>query len=109
MVLSVSVCEREDAICSTSERVRYCTIFWAVSWWYANSPSSSIIHADVAEGDYLLAHKLLSDSVHTLRMCEDNPQIDIGTNRLLILFTGISPFRANMVRLAIPPLMNKCF
>lgn len=29
-------------------------------------------------------------------MCEANPTVDIGTNRMLILFTGISPFRANM-------------
>lgn len=47
-------------------------------------------------GDYLLAHKLLSESAHTLSMCEANPEIDIGANRLLILFTAISPFRANM-------------
>jgi hypothetical protein len=47
-------------------------------------------------GDYLLAHKLLSESTHTLSLCEANPQIDIGTNRMLILFTGISPYRANM-------------
>lgn len=47
-------------------------------------------------GDYLMAHKLLSESVHTLALCEANPQTDIGTNRMVILFTGISPFRANM-------------
>ncbi|KAJ4301209.1 hypothetical protein N0V90_003300 [Kalmusia sp. IMI 367209] len=47
-------------------------------------------------GDYLMAHKLLSESTHTLAMCEPNPQIDIGTNRLVILFTGIAPYRANM-------------
>ncbi|KAF2185068.1 hypothetical protein K469DRAFT_577814 [Zopfia rhizophila CBS 207.26] len=47
-------------------------------------------------GDYAMAHKLLSESVHTLSMCEPNPQVDIGTNRMVILFTGISPFRANM-------------
>lgn len=47
-------------------------------------------------GDYLLAHKLLSESAHTLSMCEANPEVDIGTNRLLILFTAISPFRAGM-------------
>ena len=29
-------------------------------------------------------------------MCEANPAVDIGTNRMLILFTGISPYRANM-------------
>lgn len=47
-------------------------------------------------GDYLMAHKLLSESVHTLAMCEANPEVDIGTNRMVILFTGIAPFRANM-------------
>lgn len=44
-------------------------------------------------GDYLLAQKLLSESVHTLPMCEANPEIDIGTNRMVILFTGIAPYR----------------
>jgi hypothetical protein len=47
-------------------------------------------------GDYLLAHKLISESVHTLALCDPNPQTDIGTNRMVILFTGISPYRANM-------------
>ncbi|KAF1914940.1 hypothetical protein BDU57DRAFT_520189 [Ampelomyces quisqualis] len=44
-------------------------------------------------GDYLLAQKLLWESVHTLPMCEANPEIDIGTNRMVILFTGIAPYR----------------
>jgi hypothetical protein len=43
-----------------------------------------------------MAHKLISESVHTLAMCDANPQTDIGTNRMVILFTGISPYRANM-------------
>ena len=44
----------------------------------------------------MLAHRLLSESAHTLSMCEANPEVDIGTNRMLILFTAISPFRAGM-------------
>lgn len=47
-------------------------------------------------GDYLLAHKLFSESTHTLALCPPDPTLDIGTNRLLILFTAISPYRANM-------------
>lgn len=47
-------------------------------------------------GDYLLAHKLVSESIHTLSLCAADPTQDIGTNRLLILFTAISPYRANM-------------
>jgi hypothetical protein len=43
-----------------------------------------------------MAHKLISESAHTLAMCEANPEIDIGTNRMVLLFTGISPYRANM-------------
>lgn len=54
--------------------------------------------ANSAIGDYLLANKLLSESVHVLPMCEANPEIDIGTNRMLILFTGIAPYRG-VVRL----------
>lgn len=44
-------------------------------------------------GDYLLAHKILSESAHTLPMCEANPEIDIGTNRMVILFSGIAAYR----------------
>ncbi|KAF3005711.1 hypothetical protein E8E13_005787 [Curvularia kusanoi] len=47
-------------------------------------------------GDYLLAHKLLSETSHTLSLCDPDPSHDIGANRLLILFTAISPYRANM-------------
>ncbi|KAJ4984026.1 hypothetical protein SVAN01_10457 [Stagonosporopsis vannaccii] len=47
-------------------------------------------------GDYLLAHKLLSESAHTLSLCDPSPTTDIGTNRLLVLFTALSPYRANM-------------
>ncbi|KAF2200745.1 hypothetical protein GQ43DRAFT_373116, partial [Delitschia confertaspora ATCC 74209] len=47
-------------------------------------------------GDYAMAHKLVSESVHTLALCDPNPSVDIGTNRMVILFTGISPYRANM-------------
>jgi hypothetical protein len=49
--------------------------------------------ADLFIGDYLLAQKILSESAHTLPMCEANPEIDIGTNRMVILFTGIAPYR----------------
>jgi hypothetical protein len=50
----------------------------------------------IPAGDYLLAHKLLAESTHTLALCDPSPETDIGTNRLVILFTGISPYRANM-------------
>jgi len=43
-----------------------------------------------------MAHKLLSESAHTLSLCDPAPTTDIGTNRMVILFTGISPYRANM-------------
>ncbi|KAJ4318344.1 hypothetical protein N0V94_004474 [Neodidymelliopsis sp. IMI 364377] len=47
-------------------------------------------------GDYHLAHTLLSSTTHVLSLCAPSPSTDIGTNRLLILFTAISPYRANM-------------
>ncbi|KAF2740373.1 hypothetical protein EJ04DRAFT_424856 [Polyplosphaeria fusca] len=50
----------------------------------------------LGEGDYQMAHKLLSESAHSLSMCDPNPHNDIGTNRMVIVFTGISPFRADM-------------
>ncbi|KAJ9645065.1 hypothetical protein H2199_003069 [Coniosporium tulheliwenetii] len=46
--------------------------------------------------DYALAHKLLAETPHVLSLCDANPQTNIGTNRLLVLFTAMSPFRANM-------------
>ena len=48
----------------------------------------------ISTGDYLLAHKLLSESIHTLALCDPNPQTDVGTNRMLILFTAIAPYRS---------------
>jgi hypothetical protein len=59
--------------------------------------------ADTITGDYLLAHKILSESVHTLPMCEANPEIDIGTNRMVILFTGIAAYRGVVRAHPFPP------
>lgn len=83
-----------------------CEKGWFCPYLFASARTPSVPRANdfgIAQsfgpflgGDYLLAHKLLSESVHTLAMCEANPTVDIGTNRLLILFTGLSPFRANM-------------
>jgi hypothetical protein len=56
-------------------------------------------------GDYLLAHKLLSETIHTLPMCDPNPETDIGTNRMLILFTGIAPYRGVVCHPHSPPLI----
>jgi hypothetical protein len=61
---------------------------------------------DFVTGDYLLAHKLLSESAHTLPMCEANPEIDIGTNRLVILFTGIAPYRGVVCFFHSPSALN---
>lgn len=60
------------------------------------SRNISMLKISHSPGDYQMAHKLLSESAHTLNMCDPSPQTDIGTNRMVILFTGISPFRANM-------------
>ncbi|KAF1815855.1 hypothetical protein P152DRAFT_430225 [Eremomyces bilateralis CBS 781.70] len=47
-------------------------------------------------GDYALAHKLLSESLTVLPFCDPDPKNDTGGNRILLLFTAISPFRGNM-------------
>lgn len=46
--------------------------------------------------DYAMAHKLLSETPSVLSLCDPDPTHDISTNRLIVLFTAISPFRANM-------------
>lgn len=46
--------------------------------------------------DYAMAHKLLSETPSVLSLCDPDPTHDIHTNRLIVLFTAISPFRANM-------------
>ena len=79
---------------------------WFCPYLFASARTPSVPRANdfaVAQcfgpflgGDYLLAHKLLSETAHTLSLCEANPTVDIGTNRMLVLFTGISPYRANM-------------
>ena len=43
-----------------------------------------------------MAHKLLSETPSVLSLCDPDPTHDISTNRLIVLFTAISPFRANM-------------
>ncbi|KAI9765813.1 MAG: hypothetical protein M1840_007095 [Geoglossum simile] len=47
-------------------------------------------------GDYALAHKFLQESPAVLTMCEADPSRDIGCNRVIILFIGITPYRAKM-------------
>ncbi|KAF2142235.1 uncharacterized protein K452DRAFT_287453 [Aplosporella prunicola CBS 121167] len=47
-------------------------------------------------GDCALAQKLLSESANVLSLCDPNPTNNIGTNRMIVLFTAISPYRANM-------------
>lgn len=46
--------------------------------------------------DYAMAHKLVAESTHLLSLCDPDPTHDIQCNRLIILFTAISPYRANM-------------
>ncbi|KAF2810112.1 uncharacterized protein BDZ99DRAFT_387033 [Mytilinidion resinicola] len=46
--------------------------------------------------DYAMAHKLVAESAHVLSLCDPDPSHDLRTNRLVLLFTGISPYRANM-------------
>lgn len=43
--------------------------------------------------DYAMAHKLVAESTHILALCEADPKIDIGTNRMVITFAGLTPYR----------------
>ncbi|KAF2242590.1 hypothetical protein BU26DRAFT_438197 [Trematosphaeria pertusa] len=89
-----------------TQNTQACEKGWFCPYLFASARTPSVPRANdfsicqffgpFLGGDYLLAHKLLSESVNVLSMCEANPTVDIGTNRMLILFTGISPFRANM-------------
>ena len=47
-------------------------------------------------GDYQLAHKLLSESAAVLSLCNPDPTVNIGTNRMLVTFIGITPYRGGM-------------
>ncbi|KAF1980887.1 hypothetical protein K402DRAFT_343548 [Aulographum hederae CBS 113979] len=46
--------------------------------------------------DYALAHKLVAESANVLSLCEADPSVNIGGNRMVIVFTGLAPFRAGM-------------
>lgn len=46
--------------------------------------------------DYALAHHLLQHAPHVLALCDPDPAHDIACNRLLVLFTAISPYRGGM-------------
>ncbi|KAF9692493.1 hypothetical protein EKO04_009431 [Ascochyta lentis] len=79
---------------------------WFCPYLFASARTPSIPRANdfaIAQcfgpllgGDYHLAHTLLSTSTHTLSLCPSSPTIDLTTNRLLILFTSISPYRATL-------------
>ncbi|TLD39071.1 hypothetical protein E2P81_ATG00058 [Venturia nashicola] len=43
--------------------------------------------------DYAMAHKLVEESVRILPLCEIDPETDIGTNRMVITFAGLTPYR----------------
>jgi hypothetical protein len=43
--------------------------------------------------DYAMAHKIVAESTHILPLCDPDPKKDIGTNRMVITFAGISPYR----------------
>lgn len=47
-------------------------------------------------GDYALAHKLLTESAAVLALCNPDPTVNIGCNRMLVTFLGITPYRAGM-------------
>ncbi|KAF2842915.1 hypothetical protein M501DRAFT_924597 [Patellaria atrata CBS 101060] len=46
--------------------------------------------------DYAMAHKLVAEASHVLSLCDPDPAVNIGVNRLVVLFVGIAPFRADM-------------
>jgi hypothetical protein len=43
--------------------------------------------------DYAMAHKLVAESTHILSLCDSDPKTDIGTNRMVITFAGLTPYR----------------
>ena len=46
-------------------------------------------------GDYAMAHKLVSEATNILALCVSEPTTNIGSYRMVITFTGISPFRGD--------------
>ncbi|KAE9994715.1 hypothetical protein EG327_005161 [Venturia inaequalis] len=43
--------------------------------------------------DYAMAHKLVEESTRILPLCDIDPKADIGTNRMVITFAGLTPYR----------------
>ena len=93
-----------------------CEKGWFCPYLFASARTPSIPRANdfaIAQnfgpflaGDYLLARKLLSETIHVLPLCEANPEVDIGTNRMIVLFTGLAPYRG-VVRPLIPYLQPR--
>lgn len=46
--------------------------------------------------DTALTHKLLTESASVIPLCDPNPTLQLQHSRLLVLFAGITPFRAGM-------------
>jgi hypothetical protein len=43
--------------------------------------------------DYAMAHKIAAESTHVLALCDADPKTDIGTNRMVITFAALTPYR----------------
>ncbi|KAF2280891.1 uncharacterized protein EI97DRAFT_366599 [Westerdykella ornata] len=63
----------------------------------ANDFGMACFYGPFLGGDFALTTTALLPSMPSiLSFCPSDPRTDIGTNRLLLFFTGISPYRGNM-------------
>ncbi|MCJ1465363.1 hypothetical protein MMC07_003981 [Pseudocyphellaria aurata] len=83
-----------------------CDKGWFCPYLYASSREPVVSRAQdfaIAQffgpyvtADTALTHKLLTESASVIPLCDPNPTLRIPHSRLLVLFTGITPFRAGM-------------
>ena len=62
----------------------------------ANDFSIATFFGPLLAGDYALAHTLLAQAPHVLSLCNPAPTTDLGANRMLLLFTALSPYRSTI-------------
>jgi hypothetical protein len=83
-----------------------CAKGWFAPYLFASARTPSIPRANdfsiatffgpLLAGDYALAHTLLAQTPHVLSLCDPNPTTDVCANRMLVLFTALSPYRSTI-------------
>lgn len=83
--------------------VKSCSKGWFCPYLFASARTPAIPRTNdfaIAQcfgpflaADYAMAHKLVEESTRILPLCDIDPKTDIGTNRMVITFVGLTPYR----------------